>query len=457
MPISTLCASLLLLSAILTLAPGGSAQSPQPYPNAVTDRLIHQETPMSPPPKNVVFTDPDFASSMVRVTDRSTNFRLPGTFLRSEGSGESNEWSKDTNKFYVVGAGGQILAFAFDPKTMIISSLPNAKPGQALLIPLRTGATFSFVDSDVIYGTSEPDTLTIRSYRFSAGVSTPIIDTRTCGVQPPLGTGPSVMSDDDMRSTLDDTRFSISEGGSQSGSHMFVVVYDKKLGCRWYNTQTGQIGGQWGNQGAASVTVPYLIRHAYLSRSGKYVVIYVNWFGWYVWDVSTLNVTACPIDSHGEECAGYKAVGYNSLIDGPAILGDMQVIKRPLRDISKITQLVTPVPFQWEDEQNFSWNNVNVHDSTPVCGTTHSYDGNPSIVEPFQGEVFCVETDGAASTVWRFAHNRALYVSPFFQTQPLGDVSQDGHFFMFTSTWDGLLGTGADGQPLSDVFIVKLD
>jgi hypothetical protein len=238
---------------------------------------------------------------------------------------------------------------------------------------------------------------------------------------------------------------------------MFVIVYDKSLGCRWYNTQTGEMGGQWGGIGAASVTTPYLIRHAYLSRSGQYVVILVDWFGWYVWDVSTLQVTPCPVHSNGDECNGYRSVGYNDLVNGPAILGDMQVAQRPLGNIGDITQLVVPVPFNWEEEQQFTWNNVNTNDSTPVCGSTHSYDGDPTISEPFAAEIFCVETDGLASTVWRFAHNRALYIEPYFQTQPLGSISRDGQFFMFTSTWDGLLGTGADGTPLSDVFIVKLE
>lgn len=433
-----------------------SAQGVQPYPNAITTRSIIPETPMAPPLRNVVFSDPDFGSSMVRATDPTTNFKLPGTFIRTEGSGEANEWSIDTSKFYVVGAGGQTLAFAFNPKTMAVSSLPNAKAGQGLLMPLRTGATFSFVDPDLIYGTSEPDTLTITSYRFSTGVSTPIINTRKCGVQPALGSDPPVVSDDDVRTTLDDTRFSISEGGTESGNHMFVIVYDKSLGCRWYNTQTGEIGGQWGSIGAASIATPYLVRHAYLSRSGQYVVILVNWFGWYVWDLSTLQVTACPIDSHGDQCNGYRSVGYNSLVNGPAILGDMQVAKRPLGNIGDIAELVVPVPFNWEEEQQFTWNNVNTDDSTPVCGSTHSYDGDPTISEPFAAEIFCVETNGLASTVWRFAHNRALYIEPYFQTQPLGSVSRDGKFFMFTSTWDGLLGTAADGTPLSDVFIVKL-
>jgi hypothetical protein len=446
------------LLASLTLVAGLAAQSRQPYPKAVTDRLIHQETPMLPPARNVVFTDPDFGSSMVRATDATTNFKLPGTYLRTGASGEENEWSADTKKFYVLGKGGQDLVFAFDPSTMAISSLPNATSGMALLVPLRPGPSFSFVDPDLIYGTTNEDTLTITSYRFSTGVSTPVLDTRTCGVQPPLGSGPKVRSDDDVSLSADDSRISISEGGPDSGDDMFVVVYDKTLGCRWYNTQTGQIGGQWGATGQASVTTPYLIRHAYLSRSGNYVRIMVNWFGSYIWDLSTLSVTPCAIHS-GMNCAGYGAVGYNSYVNGPGVLDDMQMEKRPLDNLSQITQLVYPLPSpgNWEEDQHFTWSNVDVNDSTPVCGTTYDYEGDTWFGEPFAGEVFCVETDGLASTVWRFAHNRANYIYPYFQTQPLGSVSMDGRFFMFASDWDSQLGNGSDGQPLSDVFIVKLD
>jgi hypothetical protein len=127
---------------------------------------------------------------------------------------------------------------------------------------------------------------------------------------------------------------------------MFAVVYDKNLGCRWYNTQTGQIGGQWGATGAATVTTPYLINHAYLSRSGNYVFILVNWFGWYVWDLSTLTVSACPVHSDLYECAGYRAVGYDHLVNSPAILGDMQTVKRPLGKVAEISQLAWPVSYE---------------------------------------------------------------------------------------------------------------
>jgi len=450
-PFTIFCILLTTFTLTLTV----SAQTHDPYPHAVTDRLIHLETPMLPPPRNVVFTDPDFGSPMVRATDASTNFKLPGTFLRTEGGGEANEWSADTRKFYVIGKGGQNLVFAFDPATMTISSLPNAMPGQGLLLPLRAGASFSFKNPDLIYGTSSADTLTIRSYDFSTGTSTAIIDTTTCGLQPPLIFRPSVVSDDDVTPSLDDNRLSISEGGSQFGEHMFVVVYDKHLGCRWHNTQTGQVGGQWGATGVATAT-SVLIRHAYLSRSGKYVLITTDGFGWHVWDLATLNVSTCPAGSRRDECQGYYAVGYNSLVNGPGITGDMQTAKRRLNDISQIGQLVWPVLFQWGQEQHFTWSNVDVHDRAPVCGSTYSYDGDTSIDQPFAGEIFCIETDGLASTIWRFAHNRATYIPPVFNTQPLGSISRDGHFFLFTSNWDAQLGTGVDGKPLSDVFIVKL-
>lgn len=118
---------------------------------------------------------------MVRVTDETTNFVHPGTYLRTAAAGEANEWSVDTSKFYVVGHGDVELASGFDPSTMAISSLPGAAPGQGLRLPLRAGSAFSFVDPDFIYGTTNLTPLTITGYRFSTVTSVPVIDTTTCG------------------------------------------------------------------------------------------------------------------------------------------------------------------------------------------------------------------------------------------------------------------------------------
>ncbi len=179
---------------------------------------------------------------------------------------------------------------------------------------------------------------------------------------------------------------------------------------------------------------------------------------WYVWDLSTLNVTTCKYGS-GLGCEGYGVVGYNTFVNAPGLLDGMQMVIRPLSNLAQLTQLYYPLPkpSNWGWPQHFTWSNVDVNDSNPVCASTYSYEGDNEIDQPYAGEIFCVETDGLASTIWRFAHNRAVWIAPYFQTQPLGDVSMDGKFFIFTSDWDKQLGWGVDGTPLSDVFIVKLD
>jgi hypothetical protein len=78
------------------------------------------------------------------------------------------------------------------------------------------------------------------------------------------------------------------------------------------------------------------------------------------------------------------------------------------------------------------------------------------IQRPWDAEIICLETDGQASTVWRFAHNRASADIEYFNTQPLGNVSPDGEFFLFTSDWDEQLGIEESGRPRSDAWIVKL-
>jgi hypothetical protein len=331
-----------------------------------------------------------------------------------------------------------------------------ATAGKGLLLPLRPEPTFSFVDPDLIYGTTNAAPLSISRYRFSTGALSTVIDTRTCQTNPPLVNSRTTLSDDDVSLSLDDSRVSISAGGPESGKDMFVVVYDKNLGCRWYNTQTGEIGGKWGATGYTAAA-NYLIRHAYLSRSGSFVRILVDGFGFYAWDVATLKVSACPILSKNE-CGGYGVVGYDNYVNDAAKIDHMQFVKRLFGNLSQITPLVWPLPppHYWGQQAHFTWSNVDVNDSVPACGSTYDYKDYGNITQPFEGEIFCFETDALASTVWRFAHNRATYEDQYFNTQPLGSVSRDGGFFIFTSDWDEQLGKETNGTPRSDVWIVKL-
>ena len=448
--------TLVSLCLVFVLSAAAWAQGVQPYPHAFTDRKVHPKTPMAPPPVNRVFRDPDFGSLMIRVTDDNTNPTNLHSYFRNPGT-ETNAWSADGRKFVLIGEHAAALAFGFNPSTMHIRALPGASTGGGLAIPLNAGTTFSFIDPDLMYGTRRGAPLTIASFRFSTGAVTPLIDTTTCGMLPPLVAGPHVTSSD-ISISADDNRVAISAGGTEYGNRTFVIVYDQKRGCRWYNTQTGEIGGSWGPTGQAVVPENFLIRHAYLSGSGQYARIDVDHGGYYLWDVTSLNVQPC-YHRGGPFCNGYGSLGYDTQINAPGITDEMNTFRRTLRDLTNITPLVNPLPLphRWGMIKHFTWSGGKLNNNAPVCGSTYSSVGNDEVKQPYDGEIFCIETDLRASTIWRFAHNRAVWDKEYFWTEPFGNVSLDGRFFLFSSSWDGQVGTTKDGDPRSDVWIVKLD
>jgi hypothetical protein len=432
------------------------SQGVQPYPDAFTDRNVHPKTPMAPPAVNTVFQDPDFGAPMLRATNDSTNPKQIHSYFRNPET-ETNAWSADTRKFFAVGEPQTALAFGFDPSTMLISPLPGAGSGGGFAIPLYPGPTFSFTDPDLMYGVMPKAPLTIANFRFSSNIITPLFDTTTCGMQPPLVAGPHVTSSD-ISISSDDSRIEINAGGNQFGNRTFVIVYDQKLGCRWYNTHTGQIGGSWGPAGPAVGAPAFLINHAYISGSGQYIKIQQGHKGYYVWDVTSLNVQTC-YDHGGPQCAGYDSLGYDTEINAPGVTDEMNTFRRTLSDVTNTTPLVFPLPLPhlWGMEKHFTWSGGHLNNHVPVCGSTYAADGRDTVIQPYDGEIFCMETDLNASTIWRFAHNRAIWDPEYFWSEPFGNVSLDGRFFMFSSSWDGQVGTDKDGDPRSDIWIVKLD
>lgn len=137
----------------------------------------------------------------------------------------------------------------------------------------------------------------------------------------------------------------------------------------------------------------------------------------------------------------------------------MNILIRPFSTLTSTSPLIKPLPkpVQWGYDKHLSWNDDNTTDTMPVCGSTY-LESPPDVPRAWNEEIICLRTDGTAHAVWRFAHHRSVYQTADFWSTPRGNVSQDGKFYEFTSTWENELGIqpGTPGIFRKDVFVVEL-
>jgi hypothetical protein len=235
----------------------------------------------------------------------------------------------------------------------------------------------------------------------------------------------------------------------------------------------------------------YDVHNARISRDGKVVkVMPQNERSMYLWRPGTASISACSIHGGSQSpevasfCGGHTVLGYTHLInaDGPG--GNTSLLMRPTGDLNRVTQLLpSEITVPSSMDVHWSWNNADPADSTPVCGaySRSSFklqgDGtrNPAtnqvlaVRQAWDREIVCAATSGPPR-VWRFAHHHATGAcnasakdGSCFMSIAIGNVSQDGKFFLFSSDWDWSLGSDPHnpGCPTSgrcrvDAFIVEL-
>ena len=418
---------------------------------ARTDRRVepYPERPPAIGPSGSVISDPTFGSRILRVTDTRSDPKQSGRPLFTPSSAEQNSWNKDSTMFYVTTSGGQFLLHDFNPAAM--ASSPARNPN------LNWGAEpqFSFVRTNLLYGMNRRATV-FEQYDTSSGRVTEVNDPSKCVKLGFRDSGHSVTV------SADDNRFMTTLGPQQDKNYL-VYIYDRTQGCRWYNTQTGEVGGQWGPKGTISIPDRFLLHNARMAKSGKFVYMVRGGggigHGWAVWAIDGMNVGVCP-----RACGGHHVLGYSHIIGPSALMHPLDLWLRPLDHLENSTPIISglePANGFWYDS-HFSWNNVDPNDSTPVCFSTYrptnpDTPGAPPLVTgPWENEIDCVETDGKASKVWRFAHTYSTARNGFWSS-PRGNVSQDGRFFMFTSDWEDQLGKTPNGDKYrTDVFVVEL-
>jgi hypothetical protein len=417
---------------------------------ARTDRRVdsYSKTPTPIGPAGSIIIDPSFGSRILRVTDSKSDPNGQGRSMMTPSSSEQNSWNSTTTRFYVLTPGGQRVLYDFDPSSL------KAHVQGVLRVPWEGEPQFSYTQPDILYGISSRDPA-FEEYNISNGKLTSLHSISECLKVDTRGHSVTV--------SADDSRMSTSLGPRQDDNYV-VYVYDRKRGCRWYNTRTGEIGGKWGPTGIISVPDRAFIHNTRMSKSGKFVWIGRSGHdsigkGWLVWEVDSLNVSPCP-----SQCSGHHAMGYNHIIGPSGQRHPFELLVRPLNHLDAPSNLVPglePSRGFWYDS-HFSWSNVNADDTNPFCLSTYR-PSNPNspgmpldVTGPWENEIDCVEVDGKGSKVWRFAHTYSTAKNGFWST-PRGNVSQDGRFFIFTSDWQDQLGQTPNGKSYrTDVFIVEL-
>lgn len=460
----------------LLVSTSGKTCGPPTYNCSRTDFNIAQ-MPATPPNvgnltgANTIVTDPAFGNRIVRITDANANPSpsfLNRTYVSaSSGSADENLWNIDSTLLVLQDSGANTYPYTFNPSTMQAARMYVPSFPATNGLQLSDSATWSRVNPNFLYTYSGT---AINEYDFTDRTNAPSAQTVYDFTSSPNCLAAGFKETWKSRGGVsgDDTVFGMaySNTGNQ-GSGVYVVVYKVGSGCSVLNTQTGQVGGDWGAKGTINIGDRWTIHNVKLSKDGNWMVVVATTClssacteSPYFWQVGTTNVNPC---GEGGHCSGHWTEGYSHWENNNNSPMGNQLL-RPFSDSSANTNLLHSYPPGIDDtlDQHQSWNNVDPDDTLPLFSTTYS----PTSPFPaaWYNEIIGVAADGSGTT-WRFAHSFITTRSQNFSTQfAIGGVSQDGKFFIFSSDWMGTLGSESGSATCTigtncrgDVFVVALN
>ncbi len=419
---------------------------------------------------NTIVTDPDFGNRIVRITDANTNpavnYKNRTFVTTSSGSADDNLWNIDSTLFTVQDTWAATYVYSFNPNTLQASRMYVSNFPATNGLVLSNSGNWSRVNSNLLYtdgGTAfYKNDFTDRTNPPSQQLVYDFTSSPNClptGFTPTWSTKGGVSGDDTVFA------MAYSNTGDQ-GTGVYAVVYKVGSGCSVLNTQTGQVGGDWGANGTINIADRWTIHNVKLSKDGNWLILESTTCTSssctqepYFWQVGTTTVNSC---GQGGSCGGHFTEGYSHWVNNDNSPMSNQVIRsfsQPT-SISNLTNSfptgITP-PF----DQHQSWNNVDPADTLPFFAVTWST--TTPFPTPWYNEIIAVAADGSGKT-WRFAHDFTTTHSQRFSTAwAIGTISQDGRYFIFSSDWMGKLGSESGAATCTigtdcrgDVFVVEL-
>ncbi|HMC77698.1 MAG TPA: Ig domain-containing protein, partial [Vicinamibacterales bacterium] len=446
-----------------------------PY-EAVTDRLMHAKPalPVLGPAGSVV-TDPVFGSRIMRVTDASTRPDSLDRSYKTPSSPHQNAWSATGTRFYVVGGGGAVLPYSFDAKTGTARRIQASASGAGgLVLNFYIEPQFSYVRDSIIYGSVVGGSLrTVDQYDFSIAVYSRLVDLDAL-VPGLAGTyiGGVASSSGPRERIL--TMF----GGVRQDLHNYALVFDALAPetRQLLDTKASTVNGV-----PTATTLNFLLHHVMIDRSGRYVMLYPTGADQasarkapqsVLWDTQANVFTEMPVSAlpYGHDAFGYGvSVNKDCCTSSSYDAGQWQFrsLASPLVTRDVITTVLTPKEVYMSDHP--TWNNARADNSAPFISGTYRHGLNTAPFRAWDDEIIAIQTDpapGVEPTVWRFAHHRSDVTNDLdasatsFWYMPRPNVSNDGHWVLFTSNWEKTLGTDPNGdtggKARQDVFLVAL-
>ena len=404
-------------------------------------------------PVNSTINDPTFGSRILRVTDANTSSRLS---FEPEYAGTVRSWNANSTAVKLLDAYGGSYWLEFNPSSFTVGN-GSSQPSLHRL-NFNWAWEWSAVDPDTLYFLNGKQ---LAKYNKATGVIANL------GGPPngdPVTYHVAVIGADNWVCAA------AGAGTQNTYTKLYCINPSNTSQAKFIDVLNKTINGisqsdpNWPTS-AAGQTIG--IHSLYGSATGAYFSVTFRQQSWGANGDAVLNLTTntwslvTPADPYW---GGHNALGNGKyVIQGGSINGmdgRGAVLRDPnaLMNSSKYVFIYQPPStIGFYDSDHLSWFNASTNAQAPVLSSRYNVNPPPGPLT-WYGEIVVAATDGS-NTVWRFAHNHNGGVNLSFFACSFAQISNDGRWAVFSSYWDGTLGTSGGDFGVGtriDTFIVDL-
>ena len=409
-------------------------------------------------PANSIINDPTFGSRILRVTDANT---VSGSSLIPDDAGFHRTWNANSTALKLINPHGISYWLEFNSSSFSVGD-GSARPS---LHPLGFNWTWewSAVDPDIIYFLNGNQ---LAKYNKTTTLVTnlggpPSGDPVTSRIAV-VGADTWVCASAGQGSQDFYTKF-FCVNPSNTSQVTFVDVLNKTI------NGVSQSDPNWPTSGSYAVTSGQTIGIHSMSGSagGQWLEVTFHQNSWSENGDSVFNLSSNTwslVTNADYYEAGHSSVGNGKYVNGSGSINGRDSRGALLRDPNNLmnaTQysfiMQPPSTVGWYDGEHSSWFNSSTNPQAPVLFSRYNITTPPGPLT-WYGEIIAAATDGS-NTVWRFAHNHNGGINLGFYACSFAQISNDGRWAIFSSPWDGTLGTSGGDFGIGtriDTFIVDL-